>query len=200
MPTVLKVVDRRVVLALLLVLGAASARPSSRALAASESGGAAGQSGQRASLKPAAATTPDIPFSDYDPASEQVLLDLANQARAQAGAPALTLDAGLCEAARRHAEAMFASRQLSHQFAGEPSLPQRLGNATHTNLDQEGENGALDMDAEDGHKHLMLSPPHRANFLNPDNNVIGLGVVRGGGPLYIPSAFAPPPPHFFAPQ
>ena len=196
MPRALKVVDRRVVTALLLVLGAASARPSSRALAASEGG--AGQSAQHATLRPAAATTPDIPFSDYDPAAEHVLLDLANQARAKAGAPALTLDAGLCEAARRHAEAMFASRQLSHQFAGEPSLPQRLGNATHTNLDQEGENVALDMDAEDGHKHLMLSPPHRANLLNPDYNVIGLGVVRSGDRLYIVQDFGHALPNYSA--
>src|SRR5260370_29877407 len=136
MPRALKVVDRRVVLVLLLVLGAASVRSSSRALAASEGG--AGQSAQHATLKPAAATTPDIPFSDYDPAAEDVLLDLANQARAQAGAPALTLDAGLCEAARRHAEAMFAARQLSHQFAGEPSLPQRLASATRAILNQQG--------------------------------------------------------------
>src|SRR5258708_29316718 len=98
MPTVLKVVDRRVVLALLLVLGSASVRPSSKVLAASEgNGGGAGQSAQRATLKPAAATSPDIPFSDYDPAAEQPLLDLANQARPQAGGPALTPDAGPCE-------------------------------------------------------------------------------------------------------
>src|SRR5260370_20539776 len=139
MPTVLKVVDRRVMLALLLVLGSASVRPSSKVLAASEgNGGGAGQSAQHATLKPAAATAPDIPFSDYDPAAEHLLLDFANQARAQAGAPALTLDAGLCEAARGHAEAMFASRQLSHQFAGEPSLPQRLASATRAILNQQG--------------------------------------------------------------
>jgi len=167
-------------------------------MAASESGGAAGQSAQHATLKPATAKTPDIPFSDYDPQAEQQLLDFANKARAQAGAPALTLDAGLCEAARGHAEAMFASRQLSHQFAGEPSLPQRLGSAMHTNLDQEGENVALDMDAEDGHKHLMLSPPHRANLLNPDYNVIGLGVVRSGDRLYIVQDFGHALPNYSA--
>ncbi len=72
--------------------------------------GAAGQSAQRATLKPAAATAPDIPFSDYDSSAEQQLLDLANQARTQAGAPRLTLDAGLSRAARAHAEAMFAAR------------------------------------------------------------------------------------------
>jgi uncharacterized protein YkwD len=184
-----------VVLALLLALGSASVRPSSKVLAASEENGGGAQ---RATLKPAAATTPDIPFNDYDPAAEHVLLDLANQARAQAGEPALALDAGLCEAARTHAEAMFSARQLSHQFAGEPSLPQRLGNATHTTLDQEGENVALDMDAEDGHKHLMLSPPHRANLLNPAYNVIGLGVVRSGDRLYIVQDFGHALPNYSA--
>ena len=199
MPRAHRVIDRRFVMALLLVMGAASVPPPSRLMAASDGdNGAAEQSAQHATLKPAAAVSPDIPFSDYDPAAEQVLLDLANQARAQAGAPALTLDAGLCQAARAHAETMFAARQLSHQFEGEPSLPQRLGSATHTNLDQEGENVALDFDAEKGHQHLMLSPPHRANLLNPAYNVIGLGVVRSGDRLYIVQDFGHALPSYSA--
>jgi len=160
--------------------------------------GSAGQSAQGATLKPAAATSPDIPLSDYDPEAEQVLLDLANQARAQAGAPRLTLDAGLSRAARAHAEAMFASRQLSHQFEGELSLPQRLAAATHTQLDQEGENVALDSDASQAQRHLMLSPPHRANLLNPAYNVVGLGVVRSGGRLYIVQDFGHALPNYSA--
>ncbi len=164
--------------------------------ASGKNDGPAGQSEQHATLKPAAATAPDISFSDYDPHAEQQLLDLANQARAQAGAPRLALDAGLCRAARAHAEAMFAARQLSHQFEGEPSLPQRLAAATETQLDQEGENVALDFDAESGHKHLMLSPPHRANLLNPAYNVIGLGVVRSGDRLYIVQDFGHALPNY----
>jgi uncharacterized protein YkwD len=105
---------------LLLVMGATSVRPSNRLMAATEGdGGAAGQPAQSATLKPVVTTSPDIPFSDYDSEAEQQLLDLANQSRAQAGAPRLTLDAGLSQAARVHAEAMFAARQLSHQFEGE---------------------------------------------------------------------------------
>jgi uncharacterized protein YkwD len=182
---------------LLLVMGA-SVRPSSRLMAASDgNSGAAGQSAERATLKPAAATT-DIPFSDYDSGAEQQLLDLANQARTQAGAPRLTLDVGLSRAARAHAEAMFAARELSHQFNGEPSLPQRLATATATQLDQEGENVALDFDAADGHRHLMLSPPHRANLLNPAYNVVGLGVVRGGDRLYIVQDFGHALPNYSA--
>jgi uncharacterized protein YkwD len=182
-------------MALLLVMGASVASPS-RVPAASGGNDGTSQTAQHATLKPAAATAPDIPFSDYDPAAEQQLLALANQARAQAGAPRLTLDAGLCEAARAHAEKMFAAGQLSHQFDDEPSLPQRLANATRTQFDQEGENVAFDFDAEKGHQHLMLSPPHRANLLNPAYNVIGLGVVRGVDRLYIVQDFGHALPNY----
>src|SRR5271156_5706247 len=58
--------------------------------------------------------------------TEQQLLVLANESRQQHGAPALTLDAGLSRAALIHAQAMLEARQLSHQFDGEPSLPERL--------------------------------------------------------------------------
>jgi len=197
-----QVFDRSFMLALLLVMGAALV-PSSRVMAASGGNDGAAehsaqQSAQHGTLKPAAATAPDIPLSDYDSEAEHQLLDLANQARAQAGAPRLTLDAGLCRAARVHAEAMFAARQLSHQFEGEPSLPQRLATATPTQLDQEGENVALDFDAEKAHQHLMLSPPHRANLLNPAYNVIGLGVVHSGDRLYIVQDFGHALPNYSA--
>jgi uncharacterized protein YkwD len=185
-------------MAFVLLMGAATVRPSSRLMASAAKGGGSNNPAQQASLKAAAATAPDIPFSNYDFDAERALLDLANQARAQAGAPSLALDAGLRQAARAHAEAMLAARQLSHQFVGEPSLAQRLASATRTQLDQEGENVALDFDAEDGHKHLMLSPPHRANLLNPSYNVIGLGVVRSGDRLYIVQDFGHALPNYSA--
>jgi uncharacterized protein YkwD len=188
--------NKRLAMAFLLVIGAASL-PLSRVMAAPRGNeDPAGQSAQRATLKPAAATAPDIPLGDYDAQAEQQLLDLANQARAQAGVPRLTLDTGLCQAARAHAQAMFVARQLSHQFEGEPSLPQRLATATSTQLDQEGENVAFDFDAEKGHQHLMLSPPHRANLLNPAYNVIGMGVVRSGDRLYIVQDFGHALPNY----
>jgi|ERR1700691_1218970 len=179
-------------------MGTASV-PTSRVMAAPRGNDdPARQSAQRATLRPAAATAPDIPLGDYDSQAEQELLELANQARAQVGAPRLTLDAGLCRAARAHAEVMLAARQLSHQFEGEASLPQRLAEATETQLDQEGENVAFDFDAEKGHQHLMLSPPHRANLLNPAYNVIGMGVVRGGDRLYIVQDFGHALPNYSA--
>ena len=192
----------RLLFAFLLSTGVATVEPATRLMASPAEGtGTAVQSAQQATLKAAAANAPDVPLSDYDSQTEQQLLALANQSRQQAGAPPLTIDAGLSRAARAHARAMLAAQQLSHQFDGEPSLPQRLAATTHLHLDQEGENVALDYDAEHGHQHLMLSPPHRANLLNPAYNVVGLGVVRsqearGEDRLYIVQDFGHALPNY----
>jgi hypothetical protein len=85
---------------------------------------------------------------------------------------------------------MLDANQLSHQFTGEPSLVQRIVATTRLQLDQAAENVALDYSAQGGHEHLMLSPPHRANLLNPAYNVVGLGVVRSGNRLFIVEDFA----------
>jgi len=176
----------RLLLVFVLGTGVATVHPAMHLMASSANGG---QAPQKATVKPVSATTPDIPFPDYEPQAEQQLLDLANQARSKAGAPPLALDSGLSEAARIHAQAMLEAQKLSHQFDGEASLPQRLAATTMLQLDQEGENVALDYDAEHGHEHLMNSPPHRANLLNPAYNVIGLGVVRSGDRLFIVQDF-----------
>ena len=175
-------------LAFLLAASLNSLQPS-RLAAFSGGPDSSGQPAQHATLKPVAATSPDVPFHEYDSDAEQLLLQLANQARAQAGARPLTLDSGLSQAARVHAQIMLDARKLSHQFDGEPSLPQRLGATTSLQLDQEAENVAFDCDAKDGHDHLMLSPPHRTNLLNPAYNVVGLGVVRSGDRMYIVQDF-----------
>lgn len=99
------------------------------------------------------------------------------------------MDPGLSQAARAHAQAMFNAGQLSHQFANEPSLAERLASATRRQLDQEAENVALDYDAAQGHEHLMLSPPHRANLLNAAYNVAGMAVIRSGDRMYIVQDF-----------
>jgi uncharacterized protein YkwD len=156
------------------------------------------QSSSKATLQPVAATAPDIPLHnvEFDSQAEQQILELANRSRQQAGAPLLTMDAGLSHAARIHAQAMLEARQLSHQFDGEPSLPKRLAAATALQLDQEGENVALDIDPAQAEQHLMLSPPHRANLLNPAYNVVGMGVVRSGGRLYVVQDFGHALPNY----
>jgi len=180
---------QELLLTFLLGAGLAALQPAKRLMASPADPAAPAQKAQPATVKTAAATAADIPFLDAEPQAEEQLLELANQARRQAGAQPLTLDPGLTQAARIHAQAMLQARELSHQFDGEPSLPQRLADMTDLQLDQEGENVALDYDVEHGHEHLMLSPPHRANLLNPTYNVVGLGVVRNGDRLYIVQDF-----------
>ena len=178
------------ILMFLLSTGAATVQPASRLMASPAGDPAQSRKAtlQPVSSKPVSTAQPDIPFS-YESQTEQQLLDLANQSRAEKGLSPLTLDAGLSQAARDHAQAMLDAHQLSHQLHNEPALAERVAAATKLQLDQEGENVALDYDAERGHEHLMLSPPHRANLLNPAYNVVGLGVVRAGGQIYIVQDF-----------
>jgi uncharacterized protein YkwD len=180
----------RLLLAFALIMGAAIVGPATR-LFASPAGQPAtlGGTAHQPTLRAAAVKASSIPVDHEDFQTEQRLLTLANQSRQQAGAPPLTMDAGLSQAARIHAQAMVQARRLSHRFDGEPSLPQRLAATTQLQLEQEGENVALDYDAEHGHEDLMLSPPHRANLLNPAYNVVGMGVVRSGNQIYIVQDF-----------
>ena len=173
----------RLLLAFLIAVSAATLPPATRLLASPT------EKPAQPAIRKASAKAADIPFEAYDFQVEEQLLALANRSRRQAGAPPLVMDAGLSQAARIHAQAMLEARRLSHQFDGEPALPQRLAATTQLQLEQEGENVALDYDAAHGHEHLMLSPPHRANLLNPAYNVVGLGVVRNGDRLYIVQDF-----------
>jgi uncharacterized protein YkwD len=125
----------------------------------------------------------------FDKDAERKLLELANQARAQVGLVPLQADEGLKNAARTHASEMAAQRQLSHQFAGETALPERLAKDSDLHLDRAGENVAYAGSAEQAQDTLMHSPPHRENLLNPEYNVAGFGVVRSGSTLYITQDF-----------
>ena len=127
--------------------------------------------------------------SSYDAEGERELLDLANQARAQAGVKPLQIDDGLTQAARAHATAMAGQRQLSHQFAGEAELAQRLAADCALHLDQVGENVGYAGSVDQAQQGFMHSPPHRENLLNPAYNVAGFGVVRAGYSLYVAQDF-----------
>jgi uncharacterized protein YkwD len=138
------------------------------------------------------ASAPQQPYNDsspYDVQAERQLFDLANQARAQSAISPLQMDDGLTQAARAHAAEMAAQQQLSHQFAGEPSLAQRLAASCNLHLDQAGENVSYATGVDQAHEGLMHSPPHRENLLNPAYNVAGFGVVRLGSVLYVAQDF-----------
>ena len=186
-------------IAFVLSSGAPTVRQDAQLMASAKMTFEAPAQGQDTAIPPVSETSSDqpaTPFPDEESKAELQLLVLANQSRQQAGAPPLTLDPGLTKAALLHAKLMLDARQLSHQFDGEPMLPERLAVATRLQLDESGENVAFDFDAERGHQHLMLSPPHRANLLNPSYNVVGMGVIRSGDRLYIVQDFGRALPSF----
>jgi uncharacterized protein YkwD len=125
----------------------------------------------------------------YDLQAEHQLLEMANVERASAGLAPLKMDEGLVRAARAHAAEMASQNQLSHQFSGEPSLPQRFAASSTLRLDREGENVAMAGNADQAHQALMSSPPHRDNLMSPNFNVAGFGVFRSGHMLYVAQDF-----------
>ncbi len=127
--------------------------------------------------------------STYDLQAERQLLEMANVERAHAGLAPLKMDDGLVRAARAHAAEMASQNQLSHQFSGEPSLPQRLAASSTLRLEREGENLAMAGNADQAHQALMSSPPHRDNLLSPNFNVAGFGVFRSGHMLFVAQDF-----------
>jgi uncharacterized protein YkwD len=129
----------------------------------------------------------------YESQAERQLLDLANQARAEAGLAPLQGDEGLTRAARKHSALMASQERLSHGLPGEPALPQRLAATSTLQLGAEGENVDFAPSAAEAHRRFMRSPHHRENLLNPDYNVAGFAVVRNGNMIYVTEDFGQAP-------
>jgi len=136
-------------------------------------------------------------FPRFDAQGEQELLRLTNRDRSKLGLRPLQMDSTLTAAARDHAARMAARQELSHQFADEPGLQQRLSGL---HLDHEGENVALDEDVAQAHDGLMHSPHHRDNLLRADYNVVGFGVAKVGERIYVVEDFGHSLPTYPAQQ
>ncbi len=122
-------------------------------------------------------------------AMEKQLFDLVNREREKAGVSKLEWSNNLAAAAQAHSKLLDAHQDLSHQFAGEPPLQERVG-ATGLRFNSVAENVAEAPEVEVAHEGLMNSPGHRANILNRDYNVIGIAIVRHGSQLFVTQDFA----------
>ena len=145
-------------------------------------------------------TAAALPSTTEDAAAESALLALANQSRQQAGVSPLHADRSLTEAARDHARLMVDSGTLSHQYAGEPALLERIAQAGSIRLDRAGENVAYNASPENAHDALMHSPPHRENLLDPGFNAAGIAAIWSNGRLYVVEDFAHEVPAYSAQQ
>jgi uncharacterized protein YkwD len=116
-------------------------------------------------------------------------LSLINQERVQSGLPSLKFEPRLSQAARAHAEEMMRNRQLSHQFAGEAPLAERLAKVS-VPLDSSSENVTMHLTTAGAHTAFMGSAPHRANILNPKFDAVGIAVLCDADWLYVVEDFA----------
>ena len=128
------------------------------------------------------------------------LMTLANQARAQSGAPALKWDPALAEAAMRHTRRMVSENSaIQHQYPGELELSERAG-LSRAHFDLIEENLAVGAAPADIHDAWMQSKAHRVNMLNPQVDRIGIAVIARRGVLYATADFSRGVEAFSIPQ
>jgi len=117
------------------------------------------------------------------------LFAMANQVRNARGLSALQWDPALASAALYHCARMAAEGPISHQYAGEPDLGERAGQAgAHFSLLEE--NVADGEQTGQIHQAWMNSQGHRDNLLNPAVNRLGVAVVARGNRLYAVEDFS----------
>jgi uncharacterized protein YkwD len=123
--------------------------------------------------------------------SEQALLQLANQARAQHNVKPLRWDDSLARAAHAHLQWVLREpNNLLHQYPGEPDLITRGANAG-ARFGTISENIAGNGDTPAAIQQIwMTTPTHRRNLLDPDLDLVGIAVAEQQGLLFAVQDFA----------
>ena len=121
------------------------------------------------------------------PAEKRILENL-NHERVKNGLGPLEWNEQVAAAARAHTRLLAENANLSHQFPGEASLPERIG-ATGVRFTVAAENVARAEWLEDVHPALMGSSGHRANMLSPRYNAVGIGVIEEKGRIFVTQDF-----------
>ncbi len=107
------------------------------------------------------------------------LLRMLNETRAAAGLPALTIDSRAEAIALAHSQDMVAHDFTGHESPTTGSPADRVRAAgLHSGLVLE--NIGRGYSAREIHDGLVASPGHRANLVNADANVVGIGVIADG--------------------
>lgn len=120
--------------------------------------------------------------------AEKRIFEELNHERAIHGLNLLAWNELAAHAARAHARLLAENGKLSHQFPGEATLPERLGE-TGARFTLAAENVARTEFVEDVHLALMRSPGHRTNMLNTSYTAAGIGVVEEKGKIYVTQDF-----------
>ena len=120
---------------------------------------------------------------------QQQLLTLLNGERVRHGFKEVMWNDQLYMAAVAHAQLMAQRAALSHGFAGEAVLGDRLG-ITGLRFNLAAENLAAGPTIWDIHNGLMASTVHRSNILEEKYNSVAIAIVFAGGKLYVVQDFA----------
>ena len=122
-------------------------------------------------------------------AEEARMVELVNQARNDAGLPALYIEQQLTDFARSYSSEMIQYNFFGHVSPVSGNLQQRIAARGITGWTLAGENIAKAPNVDVAFQALMNSASHRENILRADFNCIGVGVVRGSDGLYITQEF-----------
>lgn len=113
---------------------------------------------------------------------ESYMLTLLNKHRKEIGIPTLGTDATLARCAREHADDMIKRKFFDHTNPDGLDGFKRAQKAGFKNGVREniartamGGNGMLEVEAAD--ERLMQSPGHKANILDPNLKVVGIGIA-----------------------
>jgi uncharacterized YkwD family protein len=112
-------------------------------------------------------------------AEEQQMLDLVNGERAKGGLAPLKADTTLTKVARLKSQDMISNNYFAHQSPtyGSPFEMMSKYGVTYRSA---GENIAGNSSVTGAFQAWMNSPGHRANILNSQYNLTGIGIVHGG--------------------
>jgi len=121
---------------------------------------------------------------------ERQMLALINEERTSRDLEPVQLELRLNESSEEHSQWMLDEDRFSHTGVDGSSAGDRMRDADFEfegnwrwgeNIAYQSERGApgFEDDVVDLHNSLMNSPGHRANILNPDYEVVGLGIEAG---------------------
>ncbi len=115
---------------------------------------------------------------------EAELTKLINEERTERGLPELATSEALRTIARRWSQQMMLDNKLYHN----PNLFGEYSN-TFPDWQYQGENVGVGPTIPIVHQAFMDSPGHRANILDNDWSHVGVGVISGGGRLWMTENF-----------
>jgi uncharacterized YkwD family protein len=123
-------------------------------------------------------TAPTAPSASMT-AEEQQMLDLVNGERTKGGLAPLKADGTLTKVARLKSQDMISNNYFAHQSPtyGSPFAMMSKYGVTYRSA---GENIAGNSSVTGAFQAWMNSPGHRANILNSQYNLTGIGIVHGG--------------------